>query len=322
MNHFDPADKTVLVTGASGFVGSAIVKALVQAKARVISLCRNVEKGKLRFADLAGAVEVRRWSMADPLAYSGPADAIVHAAGHGNPAAYAAEPLTVMRDNYLGCLHILDFAASRKISRFMFISSGEAYGTLHLDRRIAETDQGVVDPLNPRFRYPLGKMAAENLCLAYGDQHSLSVSIARLCHIYGPGADPNDTRITCQFPLAAARGRDIILKSAGEQLRSFCYIDDAAQGVLAILTRGSPGEVYNVADESAELTVREFAEKVAMLGGVRVLFDVPTQIEEQNFNPMPRATFSTAKLRALGWALQTNFNLGLRQTLTWLSHSK
>lgn len=319
MNHFEPAKRTILVTGASGFIGSAVAGALAQSGARVIALCRNVEKGKRRFDPLTEAVTVLPWDMAAPLPHTGPVDAIVHAAGHGDPAAYAAEPATVMRENCLGCLGILDFAVASKAERFVFISSGEVYGALDLERRIAETDRGSVDPLNPRSCYPLGKMAAESLCLAYFRQYGLSASIARLCHVYGPGADSNDSRIAARFPLAAAMGRDIVLKSPGEQRRSLCHIDDAARGVLAVLAGGGAGEAYNVADESAELTVREFAERIAAIGGVRVIFDKPTRDEEKNFNPMPRATFSAAKLRELGWAPRMEIGRGLRETVAWFS---
>lgn len=319
MDQFDPTGKTVVVSGASGFVGSAVVEALALAGARAVALCRDIEKGKRKLSPLGDSVAIHQWDMANPLEYPGAVDAIVHAAGHGNPAAYAAQPADVMRDNYLGCMHILDFAVAKGASRFVLVSSGEAYGVLHFDRRITEADQGVVDPLNPRSCYPLAKMAAENLCLAYARQYGLSASIARLCHIFGPGMDPSDSRIACQFPLAGAEGRDIVMKSAGEQRRSLCYIDDAARALLAILAGGGAGEMYNIANEDAEPTIREFAEKTATIGGVRVIFNTPTACEKHSFNPMPNAVFSAAKVRKIGWEPRTGFEAGLRETVAWFA---
>jgi nucleoside-diphosphate-sugar epimerase len=122
---------------------------------------------------------------------------------------------------------------------------------------------------------------------------------------------PRDPRIAAHFPWLAARGEDIVLKTPGDQRRSWCHIEDAARAILTILDKGLPGELYTVADESSELTVREFAERIAAAGRVEVRFAPATPAEENLFNPMPSAVFDSGKLRSLGWKARHAIEEGL-----------
>lgn len=286
----------------------------------IVASCRNTEKGLERLGGRTENVKFIQWEMARPVSLPGDIDAIIHIAGRGDPAAYASAAFTTMRDNFLGCVNLLDFAIANRIGRIVFVSSGEVYGTVAGNDRIKEKEQGSVPATEPRSCYPIGKMACESLCLAAGREYELAVSVARLCHVYGPGASADDPRIAVRFPLVAARGEDIVLKSSGSQLRSFCFIEDAAVGILTVLARGLSGELYNIADENTELTVREFAEKTAILAGVKVIFDIPSATEQSIFNPMPRAVFSAAKLAALGWSPETTFETGMQRALTQFRH--
>lgn len=309
---------TVLVTGASGFVGGAVCNALAAAGRKVIGLCRDTEKAKRNIAGHGDSVSLVAWDMTQPLPWLEQVDAMIHAAGRGDPAAFAAAPAAVLRDTMLGCLHALEFAAANKVGRFLLISSGEAYGRVETDGRITETDHGIIEPHLPRSAYPLAKVATEGMALAYLREHGVPVCLARLCHMYGPGMTASDPRIAGQFPRTAARGEDIVLKSPGDQRRSWCHIRDAARGVLTILDRGIPGELYNIADEASELTVRQFAEKIAAAAGVRVGFDLPTKTERDIFNPMPLAVYDAGKLRALGWRAEENMDDALAMCITLL----
>lgn len=310
---------TALVTGASGFIGSATVRELVKTGVKVIALCRNPEKGWRKLNGLGPGVVILPWNMAEPVVCRYHIDVVIHTAGQGDPATFSTHPAEAMRDHLFGAVHILDFAASRHVGKFVLISSGEIYGALGNDRKITEADQGAVSSLSPRSAYPMCKLAAESLTLAYWREHAVPACIVRLCHVYGPGIDRQDSRIACQFPLAAAEGRDIIMRSLGEQHRSLCYIDDAASGIGIILTRGRPGEAYNVADESSEVSVRQFAEEIAAVANVKVSFDIPDETQRQAFNPMPHAILSTEKLLALGWSPRIHLKEGIARTLSWFA---
>lgn len=314
--------RTVLVTGASGFIGGGICAELAASGRIVVGLCRSPERGLERLAQTGVAVQPGQatflpWDMHDTLPLAAlkdfRLDGIIHAAGQGDPQSYAARPARVLRDNFLGGVNLLDFAVEKGIDRLVLISSGEVYGGLTLERRIRETDCGPTDPLLPRSAYPVGKMALESLVLAYGRECGLSSRIARLCHVYGPGMSRSDPRIAMSFPLTAAEGGDIVLKSAGDQLRSWCHLGDAARGVVCIMDHGAGGEAYNVADEASELTIRQFAEKVAALAGVKVRLDLPNETERAVFNLMPTAVFDSGKLRVLGWRARVGIDAGLAE---------
>lgn len=315
--------KTVIVTGASGFIGGALTAMLAKlffetGNGRVVALCRNIPEGRTRLGKSHDNVEFVSWNMRDPVPHIAGADAIVHAAGTGDPSTYARSPFTTTQENVLGCANLLAFAGRSGIKSFVLVSSGEVYGCVPGEGRIREEDRGTIPTAHPRSCYPLAKIACESLSLAAGREYGTNTLIARLCHVYGPRAGTRDPRIAALFPRLAAMGEDIVLKSDGRQVRSFCYINDAVTGILSLLARGSAGGIYNVADEMAELSIRQFAEKIAAARGVRVRFTAPNESETIEFNPMPRAVFATDKLRALGWKARTELEHGIGLTLASL----
>lgn len=314
-------DAAILVSGASGFLGSAIVAELARRRQAgappVTALCRNPSR-QGRLAELGPAVETAAWEMEHPLERRGRNEMIIHAAACCEPAVIAANPAAAMRANMLGCLNLLEYAKRSAARKFVFISSTDVYGSIGGDGRIDENEQGVVSPLNPRSAYTLSKMTGEAATLAYGRECGLPVGVARLSHTYGPGSRRDDTRVSARFALLAAEGRDIVMKSPGDQLRSLCYVSDAVAGVCIVLARGENGQVYNVASEDSESTVRRYAEKLAEIGGAsRVVFSLPDPAEQAAFSGMAKSVFSSAKLRKLGWRPRVGLDEGIRNTLAY-----
>ncbi len=176
-----------------------------------------------------------------------------------------------------------------------------------------EQSSGYLDCTNPRACYPSSKRAAETLCVAYAAEYGADVVIARPCHTYGPYFTESDNRVYAQFIRNLLAGEDLVLKSRGEQFRSWLYVVDCAFALLTILLRGCKGEAYNVADEQANITIRQLAELLAEAEGRQVVFD----IDETNGNttPITRAVFSTEKLARLGWQSRTPIAEGLAHTL-------
>jgi len=312
----------VLVTGATGLIGSALVDTLLTATAtcHVYATCRNLEQGKVRFAryDDCPRLHLLTYDVTLPLAGDTCYDYIIHAASPASPNSFSSQPVEVMMANILGVRHLLDYGLKHGMKRMLFVSSGEIYGEGD-GRAFTEKDSGYIDCNTSRACYPTSKRAAETLCASYATEYHADVVIARLCHTYGPGFTDNDNRVYAQFLRNVLRGEDITLKSQGQQMRSWIYVADAVSAILHILLKGEKGEAYNVANPQSCITIRQLAELTASLAGRKVHLDIPQDdLHQGNTTPITCATFSTEKLQALGWQPQYSMEEGLRQTLATL----
>ena len=172
-----------------------------------------------------------------------------------------------------------------------------------------------MDCMTMRSCYPTSKRAAETLCVAYSQQYGVETVVARPCHTYGPNFTDSDTRAFAQFVRNARNHEDIVLKSMGEQFRSWLYAGDCASAIITVMLKGQNRQAYNVADENSCVTIRELAEMVADIGGVKVVFDVPSEVERQGFTVIRKATFNTDKLLGLGWRPQYRLREALEETI-------
>ena len=237
-------------------------------------------------------------------------DYIIHAASNASPNFFASSPVEVMKSNIDGVAHLMDYGMSHGMKRFLYVSSGEVYG--EGDGRVFTEDySGYVDCAKPRSCYPSSKRAAETLCVSYAAEYGADVVIARPCHTYGPHFTEQDNRVYAQFIRNVLRGEDIVMKSTGEQFRSWCYVVNCVLALLYILLKGANGEAYNIADAESNISIRELAEAIATIGGKKVVIDVPNADEKRGFNPVSKSVFSTEKLESLGWFSQTTISIGL-----------
>ena len=154
--------------------------------------------------------------------------------------------------------------------------------------------------------------------MAYAAEYGADVVIARPCHTYGPHFTEQDNRVYAQFIRNVLRGEDIVMKSTGEQFRSWCYVVDCVSALLHILLKGECGQAYNIADANSNISIRELAETIADLGGRKVVIDVPDTDEKRGFNPVTKSVFSTEKLETLGWKANTSIKTGLLHTVSEL----
>lgn len=289
--------RSVLVTGATGLIGSALADVL---------LCRNAELGgsvRLTFAGRnRGHVKERslRWGSEafsfesyDALAAFEPADRhdyVVHCAANAHPGAYAKEPVETAWGIAYGAREMLEALRRRGSGRLLLISSSEVYDTRPGTGLYGEGDYAYVDATSPRTRHPSAKRLAETLCAAYSTEYGIDVVMARSGHVYGPQITPADTRAHASFAREAAAGRDIVMKSEGNQLRSYTYSLDCATVLLAVLLRGERGQAYNISNPDSIVTIRQLAEVLAEAGGVSVRFVLPTEGEHAACNPMTCST--------------------------------
>lgn len=242
-----------------------------------------------------------------------PADYIIHAASNADPAMIASHPVETMRANIIG-LDAL-FRHSSPNSRVLYVSSSEVYGRKSGTEPYREEDYGFVDLLNPRASYPSSKRAAETFCAAYGKEYSRDFVIVRPGHIYGPTAKRTDSRASSVFPFEVLDGKDIVMKSAGTQMRSYCYCLDCASAILSVLTTGASGNAYNISNRDSVVNIRQMAEAFAKSGGRKVVFDIPSEAEKMSYNLMDNSSLNAEKLESLGWHACFSMDEGAKHTL-------
>ncbi len=314
--------RQILIAGAGGLIGSALVGLLLELDRKlglsidVYALGRDKEALERRFSRYIGTEELHI-EEADVVEYM-PADMrpdfIIHGASPASPIAYAQTPVDVMRANFLGTLRLLDLARESG-GRLLFASSGEIYGSSDdPDAAFTEEVCGSVDPMRVRSCYPESKRAAETLCASYWAQFGVSAMAARLCYVYGPSIAESNTRADAQFLRDAVSGREIVMKSRGTQVRSYCYVKDAAIALLSILLKGQPGQAYNVAARASVASIREYAETLAEIAGVNVTFALPSEEEARGYTTVQRAVLDPGKLEALGWKSVYSLRDGLYET--------
>lgn len=313
----------ILVTGGTGLIGGCLVEALMMNPQRdyhVYASGRNEERAKNRFRDFSGdeAFHFIKYDVMKPLESDIRFDYIIHAASNGSPNFFAQKPVEVMKANLYGVSNLIEYGLSHGLKRMLYVSSGEVYG--EGDGRVFTEDySGYVDCTKPRSCYPSSKRAAETLCVSYATEYGVDVVIARPCHVYGPHFTEKDNRVYTQFVRNVLRGEDIVMKSMGEQFRSWCYVVDCVSALLYILLKGTNGQAYNIADAKSNISIRELAETIAGIGNRKVVIDIPDVDEKKGFNVVTKSVLSTEKLENLGWEANKGIKLGLTSTIDELS---
>lgn len=315
----------ILITGATGLICSAVVDVLLWCNTHlnsgisIYAAVRSSEKLERRFPDgqANGLIPVH-YDATKAQNFSFSVDYIIHGASNASPDKYLSEPVDTMMANIAGVHNLLSYARNCSLKKFVYISSSEVYGKCLPGRPLKESDCGTTDILSPRASYPVGKQAAEALCVAFSNQYGVDISIVRPGHVYGPTASEQDHRVSSAFAWRAAGGEDLIMKSAGTQIRSYCHCLDCAGAVLTVLTCGKNKEAYNISNQESIITIRQMAEIIAKNSGVRLIVDVPTQSELQAFNPMDNSSLDSEKLYALGWTGLFDPDTGFANTITAL----
>lgn len=309
----------ILITGATGLIGGCLTEVLMMNPMRdyhVYACGRNEQRAMERFKKFAAdeAFHFIKQDIIQPLAGDVVFDYIIHAASDANPRMYAQKPVEVMKGNIDGVSNLIEYGLKHAMKRFLYVSSGEVYG--EGDGRVFSEDySGYVNCATPRACYPSSKRAAETLCVAYAAEYGADVVIARPCHVYGPHFTEADSRVYAQFIRNVLRGEDIVMKSTGEQFRSWCYVVDCVSALLYVLLKGESGQAYNIADATSNISIKDLAEMIASIGGRKVVIDLPNDAEKAGFNVVTKSVFSTEKLENLGWGLAGTMREKMQATI-------
>lgn len=318
--------KTLLITGATGFIGSFIIHALMRKWERdgldvkILALVRNEEKAREVYGDYekSGRLTFLCQDVCQPLPTDKKADFIIHCASNAAPREYSLYPVETMKTNFYGTYNLLEYAKAVSAEGFLYVSTIEIYGTTHGVKEIDENTYGEIDALKVRSCYPLSKKACETLAVSYADEYGLGVKIGRLSYIFGPGMKPGDSKIVAVFPKCIADGENIVMKSKGEQNRSYTYITDAITGLLTVLLEGENGCAYNIASKLCITTIAGIAHTLTQAypeKGLKVIFDLPSQQEAKGFSLIEDAVLSSESLEALGWQPETGLVEGLKNVV-------
>lgn len=318
------AGKTVLITGANGFLAAYMIETLLAVndhfnhQVRIVGLVRDRARAEQRFGHQLGRpdLELLIQDVATPLNPSGDINVIIHAASQASPKYYSTDPVGTLLANTAGTMNLLQTAAGLSVEQFMFFSSSEVYGQNPGPQRVDERSFGYLDPMDWRSCYAESKRMGETMCISWMRQFGVPVRIVRPFHTYGPGMDLDDGRVFADFVRDAVEGRDIMMKSDGLAVRAFCYLADAVRAFFTVLLTGADGEAYNVGNDEAEVSILQLAELIAEIAprpGLRVL-RAPQDIGYLS-TLVTHAAPDVSKVRALGWAPRTSIEEGFRRTI-------
>lgn len=315
-------NKSFFITGCNGLICSALIDLLIilndseELNIQIYLATRNIEKTKNRFPinekkylKLFEYDAIRDFSISDKV------DFFIHGASNSNPSLYYYSPIETMNGNIIGISNILRQA--KKInSRVLYISSSEVYGLLDKQNEpIKENQYGYIDFLNPRSSYAMAKRTSESLCAFYSSEYNVDTVIVRPGHIYGPTALSSDNRVASQFLFDVLESKQIVLKSKGEQIRSYTHCFDCATAILCVLINGNSGEAYNISNSSSIVSIREMANEFARQGNVKLKFEIKENTGNKLFNPMNNSSLDSTKLESLGWKGFYDLRLGIMNTI-------
>ena len=312
-------DSTILLTGATGMLGSMLLEILLKVSRLQDKTPREIKVLSLK-GDFSTIDDLKRFKELnfekfnqDTKDYKLNYDYVIHAASPASPAFFL--PIAQMNRINGG---MIDALVSKFTRKFLYVSAGEVYG---IRSTIPMKESNIRNPIydDSRNSYPLSKIYAEQICLELQSKLSVDFKIARLFHTFGPGVRESDGRSFADFIWRASNGKKPILKSMGEDVRTFLYTADAAVGIIKQLLSESKVTTLNIGSE-IPYTILEFAKKVSSIAGLggEVEFDDINNLEAQKKIIIP----DNEKLKELNWKQTYDLDKTITRTLDWVQGSK
>ena len=306
------SERRILVTGGAGFLGSHLCERLLAAGHQVLCVDnfftgtkRNIEQ----LLDHPG-FELMRHDVTFPLYVE--VDQIFNLACPASPVHYQHDPVQTTKTSVHGAINMLGLA-KRLRARIFQASRSEVYGDPDVHPQ-PEGYWGKVNPIGIRSCYDEGKRCAETLFFDYHRQHGVDIRVARIFNTYGPRMHPHDGRVVSNFIVQALRGQPITIYGGGTQTRSFCYVDDLIDAIVAFVD-AEPGAIgpMNIGNPG-EFTIRELAEMVIRLtGSASKLTFAPLPSDD----PMQRKPDIRMAREMLGWQPRIQLEEGLTKTIAY-----
>lgn len=300
-------NQTVLITGASGLIGSAITNSLLyiskklELGIKIVVCVRDVTKAKNKIY-IDGDVSFIETSIENLSDVPMDVNYIVHSANPTDSSFFVRKPVETIGTAVLGTRNILEIARKKNCKGVVYLSTMEVYGFPPKGSRIAETDVGSFDPTVVRNCYPLSKLLCESMVEAYAAEYSVPGKVVRLTQTFGPGVEYHDTRIFAEFARCAIENKDIVLYSNGKTERCYLYVADAVTAVIAVLLGGAPGEIFTAANSSTYCSIYDMAKMVAHeVAGDRIKVCFQIDGLDRGYADTLYMNLDTTKIEALGW---------------------
>ncbi len=316
--------KTVLITGATGRLGMYLVEAINKAdidwnlNITILALARNEKK----LAEVFGAslqlpnIHPLVQDIEEPIRWDGDVHYIFHTAGLASPRDFTRWPVNTLWGHVQGTRNVLELAREKKSEKVLYVSTVEIYGEWTKEEGIREEDMGPIYCDHARACYPEAKRLCETMLASYEAQYQVPYMGVRLCHTFGPGISLEDGRAFSEFICNVIEGKDIILQSEGNAVRTYTYVADAIGAMLLAFTKGKD-HYYNIANLENLISIRELAELIA---GLDVKGKVKVQYAEQNgqklnYLPFKLGIMNVDRITELGWRPQVGLRDAFRYTL-------
>lgn len=320
----DFSGKTILLTGAGGFLGRYFMEVFKALNAGVLdSPCKligvdNFIATRHIEAVQNETVEFIEHNIVEPLELSEKVDFVIHAAGIASPFYYRAYPLETLDVATVGTRRMLELATQNQ-ARFVFFSSSETYGDpdpAHVPT--PESYRGNVAVMGPRACYDESKRLGETLCHVFHEKFGTSTNTIRPFNVYGPGMQESDYRVLPNFASRIKANKPLSIYGAGSQTRTFCYITDAMLGFLLTITRGVPGEAYNIGNPTPEISVIDLVTRIEKVLGRKVAYNIIEYPDSYPADePMRRCPDIRKARLQLKFEPSTDLDEGLRRFLEW-----
>jgi UDP-glucuronate decarboxylase len=305
-------ERRVLVTGGAGFIGSHLCRRLLDLGHDVLCVDNFYTGTRHNVRELLSnpRFELMRHDVCFPLYVE--VDEIYNLACPASPIHYQFDPVQTTKTSVHGAINMLGLAKRVK-AKILQASTSEIYGDPVIHPQ-TEDYWGNVNPIGPRSCYDEGKRCAETLFFDYRRQHNLRIKVARIFNTYGPRMHPNDGRVVSNFIIRALQNQDIQVYGAGTQTRSFCYVDDLVEALIALMhTTDDVTGPINIGNPG-EFTILELAEMIIKLtnSSSRIIHQPLPQDD-----PKQRQPDISSATNKLGWKPKVALREGLLKTIAY-----
>jgi len=310
------SDKKILITGGAGFLGSHLCKRLLDAGNYVIAL-DNLYTGRIaNIEDLIGneKFEFINHDVTQPIDLE--VDLIFNCACPASPPHYQKDPIFTTMTSVFGGFNMLELARKNK-ARILQTSTSEVYGD---PERHPQTEdyRGAVNPIGIRACYDEGKRCAESLFFDFHRMHGVDIKVVRIFNTYGPNMDPDDGRVVSNFIMQALQNKPLTMYGDGKQTRSFCYVDDLVDGIIAMMESPSTCIGPMNLGNPHEFTLLELASHILQLTSSK---------SDTVFKPLPqddptrRCPDILLAKKMLDWQPKIELEAGLKKTIPYFEEA-